>query len=148
MRIAMTVMAILACAVVMGARQGGTGTVTEPPFTNPSNYDHACIGKDYEPVPCPDNSVHRADGTDLITPTPEWVPDPSAGHYDCPDGWTAYQREEPNKWSDSSIALAANLGTTSGNGVVSAIYRRPQLDKKGHELGVQPPPPICIKDSK
>lgn len=66
-------------------------------------------------------------------PKPEWVPDPSAGHYDCPNGWTAYSRSEPN---------------LVGIGPVSAIYIAPHLDKKGHLLGDQPPMPICIKDGQ
>jgi hypothetical protein len=65
--------------------------------------------------------------------TPHWVPDPSAGHYDCPDGWTAFSRSEP---------------TIPWSGSVSAVYIEPHKDKKGHVLGEQPPPPICIRDAK
>jgi hypothetical protein len=68
-----------------------------------------------------------------IPPKPEWVADPSAGHYDCPDGWTAYKAEEPRKFFTGPIA---------------AIYRAPTLDKKGHVLDDRPSPGICIQDLK
>jgi hypothetical protein len=77
--------------------------------------------------------VHYAPGSS--PPKPEWVPDPSAGHYDCPDGWTAFSQSEPNPHVDVSIAT-------------NAIYIAPPRDKKGHVLGSQPPPPICVQDSK
>jgi hypothetical protein len=64
-------------------------------------------------------------------PKPEWVPDPSAGHYDCPDGWMAYKVAEPEK---------------PYYGPVAAIYRAPTLDKKGHILDDRPSPGICIKE--
>ena len=67
------------------------------------------------------------------TPKPEWVPDPSAGHYDCPNGWMAYSPSEPE---------------VPYYGPIAAMYHHPPTDKKGHILGVQPPMPICIKESK
>lgn len=73
-----------------------------------------------------------------VTPTspiPEWVPDPSAGHYDCPEGWTAFSRSEPNPQIDTIVAT-------------NAIYIAPPRDKKGHILGSQPPPGICVQDAK
>jgi hypothetical protein len=66
------------------------------------------------------------------TPKPEWVPDPRAGHYDCPDGWTAFSSSEPE-----IPRTFANL-----------IYSPQPKDKKGHLLGVRPAPGICIQDSK
>lgn len=69
------------------------------------------------------------------TPKPEWVPEPSAGHYDCPDGWTAYSRSEPIPYSDAPITA-------------NAVYIAPPRDKKGHALGQRPPEPICIQDHK
>jgi hypothetical protein len=73
------------------------------------------------------------------TPKPEWVPDPSAGHYDCPDGWMAYSRSEPDVY---------HIGGAVAAYAQPAIYITPRLDKKGHVLNEQPPPPICIKESK
>lgn len=70
-------------------------------------------------------------------PTPEWVPDPSAGHYDCPEGWMAYQKAEPPVMRDGPIA--ANM---------HAIYREIPKDKKGHLLGERPDPPICIQEPR
>lgn len=64
-------------------------------------------------------------------PKPEWVPDPSAGHYDCPDGWTEYARREPIK---------------PFYGPVAAIFIPPNTDKNGHLIGERPDPGICIKD--
>lgn len=70
---------------------------------------------------------------DVTPPKPEWVPDPSAGHYDCPDGWTAFSRSEPYPvW----------------NGPIAAIFVAPHKDKKGHILGEQPALPICVRDAK
>jgi hypothetical protein len=66
-------------------------------------------------------------------PKPEWVPDPSAGHYDCPDGWMAYSRSEPYP---------------PYNGPVVSIYRAPTTDKKGHVLQDRPAVPICIQETK
>jgi len=70
----------------------------------------------------------------IKVPVPEWVPDPSAGHYDCPEGWTAYAKAEPPKFS----------------GIIyeDDVYIRPSTDKKGHVLGVRPPAPICIQDPR
>lgn len=68
-------------------------------------------------------------------PAPEWIPDPSAGHYDCPEGWMAYQKAEPPVMRDGPIAA-------------SAIYREAPKDKKGHLLGERPEPPICIQEPK
>jgi hypothetical protein len=68
-------------------------------------------------------------------PTAEWVSDPSAGHYDCPDGWMAFSKSEPDPRVDTIVTA-------------NAIYIPPPRDKKGHVLGSQPPPPICILDSK
>ena len=66
-------------------------------------------------------------------PTPEWVPDPSAGHYDCPDGWTAFRPDEPTKFGNNGIAIG--------------IYHPLTLDRKGHLLYDRPPVPICIQDA-
>jgi hypothetical protein len=71
-------------------------------------------------------------------PKPEWVPDPSAGHYDCPDGWTAYTKSEPEVWSYGGATFAAYPITANG------VFIPPPRDKKGHVLGVQPPAPICV----
>lgn len=71
----------------------------------------------------------------VIIPSPVWVADPSAGHYDCPNGWTAYGRSEPEVFKAGGYAVPA-----------SAIYRTPNLDKKGHVLSEQPSPPICIQE--
>ena len=68
------------------------------------------------------------------TPIPEWVPDPSAGHYDCPDGWTAYARSEPMPYKIP--------------GPVAAVYFPPKTDKKGHVLNDQPEKPICLAETK
>jgi hypothetical protein len=73
--------------------------------------------------------------TQKIIPSPVWVADPSAGHYDCPDGWTAYGKSEPEVFKAGGYAVPA-----------SAIYRTPNLDKKGHVLGEQPVPPICLQE--
>ena len=67
------------------------------------------------------------------TPKSVWIPDPSAGHYDCPEGWTAFGKVEPEK---------------PYYGPIAAIYHEPPKDKKGHILGVQPPQTVCIQDSK
>jgi hypothetical protein len=71
------------------------------------------------------------------TPQPEWVPDPSAGHYDCPDGWTAMRSAEPEKWR------------APYNGPIAAPYYlgKPNLDKKGHVLAERPSPPVCVSDA-
>jgi hypothetical protein len=71
-------------------------------------------------------------------PKPEWIPDPSAGHYDCPAGWMAYQKAEPPVLWDGPVAASASS--------TSAVYITPPKDKKGHLIGAQPPPPICIKE--
>ena len=68
-----------------------------------------------------------------VIPKPEWVPEPSAGHYDCPNGWMAYSPSEPE---------------VPYYGPIATIYHHPPKDKKGHILGVQPPVPICIKEQK
>ena len=73
-------------------------------------------------------------------PNPEWVPDPSAGHYDCPDGWTAMASVEPMKYYDRFQLTSNPLG------MLPPVYVSPTLDKKGHELKYRPAPPICIKD--
>jgi len=82
---------------------------------------------------------------DPQTPKPEWVPDPSAGHYDCPNGWMAYTKSEPEKWSPGGATMTFASGQEA---MSSAVFITPPLDKKGHILGVQPPVPICIKESK
>jgi len=71
-------------------------------------------------------------------PQPEWVPDPSAGHYDCPDGWMAMISAEPEKWHIPNTFVN---GMAMGGGP-------PNLDKKGHILRDRPSPPICIQDVK
>lgn len=68
---------------------------------------------------------------DRSIPQPTWVQDPSAGHYDCPDGWTAYSRAEPYPPNDGPFA---------------AVYYAPTKDAKGHVLQDQPKPGICVKD--
>ena len=117
MKLASTVLTILALAMTVGAQKSG----------------------DFQ-TPAPGTTITlHGDGTvttlPLYTgpPIPEWVPDPSAGHYDCPDGWTAMASVEPMKYSDRFQS-------------VPAVYVLPLLDKKGHELKSQPAPPICIKD--
>lgn len=67
----------------------------------------------------------------LGTPTPEWVPDPSAGHYDCPEGWTHYLPSEP---PPHTIVIR------------NAIYISPNLDKKKHVLLDRPAAGKCIQD--
>lgn len=74
--------------------------------------------------PCPAPKV-------VVTPQPTWVQDHSAGHYDCPDGWTAYSRAEPYPPNDGPFA---------------AVYYAPTKDAKGHVLQDQPKPGICVKD--
>lgn len=69
-------------------------------------------------------------------PQPKWIPDPSAGHYDCPDGWTAMVSAEPPVWSGSYGQIQLNIPPP------------PPRDKKGHVLGVQPPAPICLRDAR
>src|ERR1700675_4496542 len=69
------------------------------------------------------------------TPQPTWVSDPSAGHYDCPEGWTAYVAAEPSKFSEGGIMT---LG----------MYIRPPLDAKGHVLASRPSPAICVQDKQ
>lgn len=68
----------------------------------------------------------------VVTPQPTWVQDPSAGHYDCPDGWTEYSREEPSRWNPGGAILTVNIP--------------PQLDYKKHVLNPRPDPGICVKD--
>lgn len=82
--------------------------------------------------PCPGPDCDKGI-TITVQPTlqPEWVPEPSAGHYDCPNGWVAYSRSEPYP------PVTA----------VNANYVPLPTDKKGHVLGVRPPEPICIQDS-
>lgn len=65
-----------------------------------------------------------------VTPLPTWVPDPSAGHYDCPDGWIAYSRSEPTY-------TAGQLG--------GLIYHPQMQDAKGHVLADRPEPGICVQ---
>jgi hypothetical protein len=72
-----------------------------------------------------------------IVPFARWIADPSAGHYDCPDGWMAYAKSEPPVYRDGPIAANA-----------VAIYIPPRKDKKGHLIGEQPSAPICIQESK
>ena len=75
--------------------------------------------------------------TQSASPQPEWVPDPSAGHYDCPDGWTAMRSAEPEKWHTPNILVN---GMAMGGGP-------PTLDKKGHVLAERPSPPVCVSDA-
>ena len=118
MKLASTVLTILALAMTVGAQKSGDFQTPAPGMTI---------------------TLH-GDGTvttiPLYTgpPIPEWVPDPSAGHYDCPDGWTAMESVEPEKY----------YGLTMGGWAY--IEPHPTLDKKGHKLKSQPAPPICIKD--
>jgi hypothetical protein len=88
---------------------------------------------------CPKNWVCGSGTMITITappvPTYEWVPDPSAGHYDCTEGYTAMESVEPQKYSDRFQS-------------VPAVYIITNLDKKGHVLGNRPAPPICVKDVK
>ncbi len=83
--------------------------------------------------PPPGNSILLSlPTTQVIIPSPVWVADPSAGHYDCPEGWLAYTRSEPEVYQ----VIAP----------VPAVYRAPNCDKKGHVLNEQPPLPICIQE--
>ncbi len=83
-----------------------------------------CVGQSNTPT--------KSFGTSDLVPNPVWVPDPSAGHYDCPNGWTAYSRSEPD--------------------VVPSISNAPLypslMDAKGHFLRSQPKAGICVKDQK
>lgn len=67
-------------------------------------------------------------------PQPVWVPDPSAGHYDCPGGWTAYSRSEPYAVRWTGELWSDGLGTL--------------MDAKGHILKLRPDPGICVEDKK
>jgi hypothetical protein len=66
---------------------------------------------------------------------PTWVPDPSFGHFDCPDGWIAYERSEPYPPFQGSTA---------------AVYIAPPHDAKGHVLNPDKNnrKAICIKESQ
>jgi hypothetical protein len=91
-----------------------TGTITiKPPDSSSATY------------------ILKPDGT----PIPNWVPDPSAGHFDCPDGWIAYERTEPRTYSEQLQS-------------VPAIYQAPILDTKGHVLGAKRTPQYaaCIQE--
>jgi hypothetical protein len=101
-----------------------------------------CIVMDsegYAQEACPDVTLQTNPGgpgsIPLAASAPEWVPDPSAGHYDCPTGWIAYTRSEPQVYSDAPISAAA-------------VFITPPVDEKGHVLGSQPAPPICIQEAK
>lgn len=76
--------------------------------------------------PCPAPKV-------VVTPQPTWVQDPSAGHYDCPNGWTAYSRGEPYK---------PNFGVTFTDGLNGGAL----TDAKGHLMNQRPESGICVKD--
>jgi len=102
----------------------GTGKVilTNPPISQ----DHCDLGSSGGAPPS------------ITPPQPEWVPDPSAGHYDCPDGWMASKivSLEPEKWHDPF----------SVNFYPGYLTQIPALDKKGHALGVRPLPPTCMQE--
>lgn len=131
------VLVLLAGAVFAQSGGGGSGQVRSP-NKNDTIMLNGCVhtdGKVY--LPCesfPQSNIVSTKNM-MVTPdpTPEWVPDPSAGHYDCKAGWTAYSKSEPVKYSDSMAPIAA-------------VYNPPPTDAKGHVLGVRPPAPICIKD--
>ena len=143
MKLASTVLTILALAMTVGAQTA-----------NQTKHEHVTLEGNFDPcgvVVCATSDYIRKDSNshhymvsvnggpeidvDEITnpPKPEWVPDPSAGHYDCPDGWTAMASVEPMKYYDRFQ-------------LTPTVYVSPTLDKKGHELKSQPAPPICIKD--
>ena len=66
-------------------------------------------------------------------PTPVWVEDPSAGHYDCPEGWMEYEPAEPPVYR---------------NGPQTLPYMSVPKDAKGHVLKFRPAPGICIEVKK
>jgi hypothetical protein len=74
-------------------------------------------------------------------PQPEWVPDPSAGHYDCPDGWIAYESVEPKVYRSPAGGLGSSFTQE-----YFPNYSIPHVDKKGHVLSERPKPPICIQE--
>ena len=73
----------------------------------------------------------------VTAPAPTWVPDPSAGHYDCPEGWMHYAPAEPQVYHEmpSSMHLP--------------YFEPPRVtrDAKGHVLGTPPAPGICVKEA-
>lgn len=71
-------------------------------------------------------------------PQPIWVPNPSAGHYDCPDGWAAYSRTEPASFNSAF----------SANGVMDFRNYTIQTDANGHVIESRPAPGICVEDKK
>lgn len=93
------------------------------------------IGTSEGKITCPMSIFTVSDSP----PQPEWVPDPSAGHYDCPDGWIAVVPSEPPKYSPPLLFVPARA---------VHIEAKPNLDKKGHVLGERPKSPICVQESQ
>lgn len=110
-----------------------------PQNKNPnSGIGRVCVAGTSDPnYQCPEYHITTIDGVAITSssPTPEWVPDPSAGHYDCPDGYSAYVRSELSKYSERF-------------GSINAVLITPELDKKGHALRGRPEPPKCIQDQQ
>lgn len=70
-------------------------------------------------------------------PNPVWVPDPSAGHYDCPDGWSEYARREPPP-------PPPRFGATFDQPICISGC----ADAKGHVFQERPSPGICVEEKK
>ena len=89
-------------------------------------------------VPCPGGVPLTYGGAPPPSPQPVWVPDPSAGHYDCVEGYSHYERskDQPKLPYDGPIAAPYFVGP------------KPTVDAKGHVLGERPAPGICVKDGK
>jgi hypothetical protein len=117
---------ILATIIVLAA---GIGNARQTWVPNSTDTQGRIYAQDVTPNNMPDLAG---------PPQPAWVPDPSAGHYDCPDGWTEYSRSEPYPPTNNLYTL--NDGPPLG------FYET--LDAKGHVLALRPAPGICIKDTK
>lgn len=143
---------VLATSVTVGAQSIGSKqgiTLGAPPITT-ADHDLCpqlpnvhrlcilegivwdCLGTSCTPMQAGGDPTYKP------APKPEWVPDPSAGHYDCPDGWLAMQSVEPEVWKPPYWGPTFN----------DTIPAPPSRDKKGHVLGYRPPPPICVQEPK